>query len=117
MNIESGLDYILGHFEDDFPRKISTFRTKNAQILVNSKKEALQHFSRSDFKDCRISAFSEVEKTIQKPNLIFVDLDDRSALPESLALFYKKIKAIPTVINTGNGYAIIQPIQTNPWNG
>lgn len=116
MNIKSGLDYLLGHFEDNFPRKISTHKTQNKQVLVNSKKDALQHFSNSSFIDCRISAFSETEKLVKKPNLIFVDLDDKSALPESLALFYKTINGIPTVIDTGNGYAIIQPIKMEIWD-
>jgi hypothetical protein len=51
---------------------------------------------------------TEIEQ--EKPNLIFVDLDNKSALNETLALFHKEIEGIPLVLSTGNGYAVIQPI-------
>lgn len=111
MNIEYGLDYILKHFENSFPRKISTLETENRQVQVYSKQEALEFFIKSNLIDCRISAFGQQEIEQEKPNLIFVDLDDKTALHEVLALFHKEIKGIPLVLNTGNGYAIIQPIQ------
>ena len=72
-------------------------------------------FSQADFKDCRISAFGKYEQEKIIPNLIFVDLDNREALDESLILFHKTIGARPTVIDTGNGYAIIQPIKMSSW--
>lgn len=111
MNIEQGLDFILKHFESGFPRTISTLSTNHRQIEINSTQEALEYFKKSDYKDCRISAFGREEIEQEKPNLIFVDLDDRSALNETLSLFYKTIGGIPTVLDTGGGYAIIQPIQ------
>ncbi|MBA4717756.1 MAG: DNA primase noncatalytic subunit PriX [Nitrosopumilus sp.] len=110
-NIEFGLDYILRHFDSSFPRKISTMLTENKQVQVYSKGEALDYFIKSNFIDCRISAFGLTEIEHEKPNLIFVDLDDKSALNETLALFHKEIDGIPLVLNTDNGYAIIQPIQ------
>lgn len=114
MNAESGLDYIMKHFESQFPRTISTLATNHRQIEVYSKQEALQYFKKSSFVDCRISAFGRDEIEQEKPNLIFVDLDNNLALDEVLALFHKTINAIPLVLNTGNGYAIIQPIQMIP---
>ena len=109
--IEIGLDYILKHFESSFPRTISTLHTENKQVLVHSKEQALEYFRISNYVDCRISAFGLSEIDQEKPNLIFVDLDDKTALNETLALFHKEINGIPLVLSTGNGYAIIQPIQ------
>jgi len=111
MNVEFGLDYIMKHFESQFPRNISTLATNHRQVEVYSKQEALQHFNESQFVDCRISAFGREEIEQEKPNLIFVDLDNKLALDEVLALFHKTINAIPLVLNTGNGYAIVQPIE------
>lgn len=117
MNIEQGLDFILGHFEKDFPRTISTQRTQNRQVLVDSKEQALELYRLSDNLDCRISAFSEGERYKLEPNLIFVDLDNRAAKNEVLALFHKTIGGIPTILDTGHGYAVIQPIQISPFQG
>jgi len=114
MNVEYGLDYLLHHFESKFPRTISTLQTENKQIEIYSKQEALSFFAKSNFVDYRISAFGRFEIEHEKPNLIFVDLDDKTALHETLALFHKEIGGIPSVINTGNGYAIIQPITIKP---
>lgn len=111
MNVTRGLDFILQHFQEPiWPRRISTYKTENKQFEVNSKDEALRHFKESDYLDCRISAFGRNEIENEWPNLIFVDLDNISALNEVRALFYKTIKAVPTVLHTGNGLAIIQPI-------
>lgn len=111
MNVEYGLEYLLNHFESKFPRTISTLETENRQVTVFSKQEALDYFVKSNGVDCRVSGFGIDEITNEKPNLIFVDLDDKSALNETLALFHKEINGIPLVLDTGNGYAIIQPIQ------
>ncbi len=111
MNVIQGLDFILQHFQEPvWPRRISTYKTENKQFEVSSKDEALRHFKESDYLDCRISAFGRNETENEWPNLIFVDLDNISALDEVRALFYKTIKAVPTVLHTGNGLAIIQPI-------
>jgi len=110
MNVEFGLDYIMSHFESQFPRTISTLGTEHKQVEVYSKEEALNYFIKCNYVDCRISAFGRYEIEHEKPNLIFVDLDNKLALDEVLALFHKTINAIPLVLNTGNGYAIIQPI-------
>lgn len=114
VSIEFGLDFLLSHFGSKFPRTISTFKTHNRQIEVFSKEEALKYFRESDLIDCRVSGFGRDEIEQEKPNLIFVDLDDKSALNETRSLFYKTISAIPTVLHTGNGYAIIQPINMIP---
>jgi len=115
MNVSDGLDFILSHFEVQFPRTISTLQTQGKQVLIHSKDEALEHFKESNYVDCRISAFGKLEQELEQPNLIFVDLDDIEAKNETLALFHKTINGIPTVIHTGNGLAIIQPIDMKPW--
>jgi len=115
MEIDKGLDFVLGHFATDFPRTISTQKTQNRQVLVHSKVDALKFFEQSNL-DCRIAAFGKIEQEQLVPNLVFVDLDDRTALKETLALFHKTIKGNPTVIDTGNGYAVIQPIIMESWN-
>lgn len=92
-----------------FPRKIQTQKTVG-QVTVNSVEEIIQFFEESSYVDCRINAFSEKEIEQESPNLIFVDLDNRESLSEVLSLFHKTIGGIPTVIDTGNGYAILQPV-------
>jgi len=110
LNIEQGLDFILSHFENKFPRTISTQKTQNRQVFANSRAETLQFFKESNYVDCRISAFSEGNRYRLEPNLIFIDLDNRDAKNEVLALLHKTINGIPTILDTGNGYAVIQPI-------
>jgi hypothetical protein len=118
MNQEQGLDFILSHFKEPlWPRTVSTKETHNSQILVSSKDESLKIFTQSRFKDCRIAAFGKYEQEKIIPNLIFVDLDNRDALNECLILFHKTTGSRPTVIHTGNGYAIIQPIKMRSWAG
>ena len=119
MNIQQGLDFVLSHFEYPnhyFPRTVSTKETQNRQIEIYSKEEAIDYFFKAGFKDCRIAAFGKYEQEIIIPNIIFVDLDNREALNEVLILFHKTIGAKPTVLDTGNGCAILQPIKMKPWN-
>ena len=57
-SIESGLDFILLHFEEPtFPRRIATYATEGKQILVNNMEQALAKFKQSNLLDCRISAY------------------------------------------------------------
>lgn len=116
MILDEGLDFILSHFEEPlWPRTISTKYTQNRQVEIFSKNEAISYFRKSEFLDCRIAGFGRYEQEKIIPNLIFVDLDNREALNESLILFHKTIKARPTIIDTGNGFAIIQPIKMKSW--
>lgn len=58
IEIESGLNFIIFHFEDPlFPRKIATFKSNNKQFLVRSRKEIIDYFIESDFIDCKINAY------------------------------------------------------------
>ena len=67
----------------DFPRKISTKTTKGGQILVNDKSQALARFEQSNWLDCRISAYTELDDS---PNFLFIDIDtlDRPVLTKVL---------------------------------
>jgi len=117
LNYQDGLNFILSHFEEPlWPRTISTKDTKNSQIKAFSKEEALDYFIKADLKDCRISAFGSYEQKHVIPNMIFVDLDNRKYLNKTIWIFHSIIDAKPTVLDTGKGYAILQPIMMNPWN-
>ena len=125
--IESGLDFLLAHFNQDrplFPRAIMT-RKLGYQKEVFSKEEALQHFKDSDFIDCRINAFPSLKEGISWiPELLFIDLDRNDFKTEKgfeldLCTTLKNIEeklgnnddvAQPTVLFTGGGYHIYQPV-------
>jgi Primase X len=132
--VNSGLDYILSHFEHQmqlWPRTISTKTTEGIQVKVYSKEEAIARFKQADFVDCRISAypywrpcivsdFAEIKNAIA-PNFIMIDLDlcnfgiDDNVLLHVLRQTLRKIKELlqlrrPTVIWSGNGYHIYIPI-------
>ena len=75
---ESGLDYILSHFQGDlWPRTISTKATGGAQIPVRSKEEALKWFEQDNFLDCKINGYPKRIEwkgiNLQAPNFIFID--------------------------------------------
>ena len=111
MEVREGLDFLLQHFSSRFPRTISTAKTGNRQVWVQSKEEALDHFMKANYIDCRISAFGKYEIDNEIPNLVFADVDNLRALDEVRVLFYKEIGGIPTILFSGNGYNVIQPIQ------
>ena len=49
IEIESGLDFILSHFEEPlFPRKISTFKSNNKQFLINSNRRIIDSIIESN---------------------------------------------------------------------
>ena len=128
--IESGIDFILSHFDESllFPRKISTYNSNNKQFLVRTREEVIDAFIASNFVDCRINAYPYLTdyKGIQryKPNFIFIDLDKNNFKSErsfklALSTTLQNIKdrlldsnsnAYPTVIETGGGYHVYQPV-------
>jgi hypothetical protein len=115
--VQSGLEYILNHFsESHFPRNVSTAATRNVQKPVNDKDRAMLYYQGALWEDCRIAAFRIGQ---ENPDLIFIDLDAKdfpsmrsfkSALTRTLKNIEKKIGGHPTVIWSGRGYHIIQPI-------
>lgn len=128
--VENGLDFILSHFNQNqlFSRKIMTKKLIYQEIgqkEVFSKEEAMKFFKESDFIDCRINAFpvlTEYQQGIHKsPDFIFIDLDlDKNKIKTERSLklaLSKTLKSIneicdgyPTVLWSGNGYHIYQPI-------
>ena len=93
------------------------------QKEVFSKEEAMEFFKESDFIDCRINAFPSYTeyKGVQRypPNLVFIDLDKNDfetitalklALFNTLKNIKEKLNGFPTVLWSGNGYHIIQPV-------
>ncbi len=125
--IKRNIQYILSHFsyqEHKFPRAIMTLKTKG-QVHVNNEEEILEHFLESDFKDCRINGYPFYEEDDNRlyPSFIFIDLDlslcsvckypERKLdyiLKQTLNKIEKEIKGVPTVLWTGGGYHIYQPI-------
>ena len=131
-SIESGLDFILNHFDPNgrislFPRTIMTKKLeyqKRYQKEVYSREEALEYFGDSNYLDCRINSFPSYTeyKGVQRypPNFIFIDLDKNDfetimalklALSNTLKNIKEKLNGFPTVLWSGNGYHIIQPVE------
>ena len=82
-----------------------------------------QAYLESDFLDCRVNAYPSYTeyKGIQRypPNFIFADLDLsllrtelalEKALSDTLKIIRIKLNGSPTVLWTGNGYHVYQPI-------
>ena len=128
--IETGLDFILSHFEQPiiFPRTVMaaellTIDQKKYQRfkLTYSREEALTHFKKYNFVDCRINAFPSLKEGVTwQPNLIFIDLDLADfnstkslqiALNKTRKNIEEKLNGFPTILGSGNGYHIIQPVE------
>jgi hypothetical protein len=101
-------------------------KKSNCQIVVYAKEEALQYFIESEFQDCRIngyryysSSFNSIEQWTS--DLIFIDIDRNDfkndnrrcdlALSNTLKNIKGKLGGYPTVLFTGGGYHIYQPIE------
>ena len=118
------IDFILNHFpEPVFPRTISSFKSQGKQFEIFNKKGMLKVYKESNFVDCRVNAYPSYTeyKGIQRypPNFIFADLDLslirtvaalENILSETLRFIRFKLNGSPTVLWTGNGYHIYQPI-------
>src|SRR5215212_3407414 len=124
--VEGGFNFILSHFQEPlFPRKIMT-KQLGYQVEVFNKEEALEYFKSSNYEDCRINAypsFTDYHGINRTPiSFLMVDLDlkdfaqkensktlDR-ALNKTLQKIKETIGGNPTVLWTGNGYHIYQPV-------
>jgi hypothetical protein len=136
-NIEWGLDYILGHFQEPlWPRTISTKTTEGRQVLISNRKEALARFVQANYLDCRISAyppnadenpsatqkFSGLENITPWNIIVMIDLDRSNftterglqvALSRTLGNIKEKLGSNPTVLWSGRGYHVILPLNSN----
>ena len=123
--VEQGLDFILTHFKSpDFPRTISTYSTKNAQIRMLDKRLILENFKAASYLDCRINAYPDYTsfKGINRtaPSFFMCDLDlkdfnmDLKSLDKvlytSVTKIRREIDGHPTILWTGGGYHIYQPL-------
>jgi hypothetical protein len=124
--VEDGLDFIIKHFQEPlFPRKIMT-KKLGYQVEVFNKEEILEHFKTSNYEDCRINAypsFTEYHGINRTPiSFLMVDIDwkdfetikgtavlDR-VLNKALQKIRESIGGNPTVLWTGNGYHVYQPV-------
>jgi hypothetical protein len=129
--VEKGFDFIIFHFEGylEFPRNImATELTTNQNEkkyqhfkIVLSREQALTHFKQYNYVDCRVNAFPYLkEGMLWKPSLLFIDLDladfkSQKALDLALKNSLKNIKnslnGSPTILCSGNGYHVIQPVE------
>jgi hypothetical protein len=123
--IEAYLDFILEHLNGPlFPRTIMT-KALGYQKEVFSKHELLDYFKASDFKDCRINAYTTCTGfkgvNLTAPSFIMIDLDlkdfeySTDELNKVLNKTIHKLRdqfhgAHPTVLWTGNGYHVYQPV-------
>jgi hypothetical protein len=122
----NNLNFILNHLSEPlFPRTISTYRSEGRQIEVFSKEEMIKAFEQSDFLDCRVNAYPSYTEykgiNRQAPNFLFIDLDrsifetEREhglALTNTLRNIKEKLtEGYSTILWSGNGYHIYQPIE------
>ncbi|CAN5511430.1 hypothetical protein BH18THE2_BH18THE2_27640 [soil metagenome] len=128
--VDKGLDFILKHLpnqQPSFPRHIMTY-TLGYQHEVFRREEAIQYFKDSNYLDCRIRAYPSSPPTSNflsintiPPTTIKIDLDrftfpsdnsHRMALTKTVANIKQNLGTHPTVIWSGNGYHVLQPIDT-----
>jgi hypothetical protein len=131
--IKEGLEFILSHLQEPiFPRKIMT-KDLGYQLEVFDKQEALGYFKSSRYEDCRINAyppFTQYHGINRTPiSFLMIDLDLKDfvrvgdsqnkeeeekilekALNKTLENIKESIGGNPTVLWTGNGYHIYQPV-------
>jgi hypothetical protein len=129
--IRGNLEFILLHFQEPiFPRKIMT-KDLGYQLEVFDKQEALGYFKSSRYEDCRINAYPPftayhgINRTPISFLMIDLDLKDfvragdskkeeekilEKALNKTLEKIKESIGGNPTVLWTGNGYHIYQPV-------
>jgi hypothetical protein len=126
IQIEANLNFILEHFNGPlFPRTIMT-KALGYQKEVFNKYELLAYFKASDFKDCRINAYPTCTGfkgvNLTAPSFIMIDLDLKDfeySTDELNKVLNKTIRKLcdlfhgaqPTVLWTGNGYHVYQPVR------
>jgi hypothetical protein len=122
-----GINFILDHFKEQtlFPRTISTYSTNNRQVTVYDKNSILKYFKAANYLDCRINAYPSYTNykgiNRQAPNFIMCDFDLKdfdysqkrldTVLKKSLRKINQDISGFPTVLWTGNGYHLYQPLE------
>lgn len=134
---ESGLDFLLWHFEGQhslFPRNVATGATKGGQKTVYDRDRAILYIQGALRQDCYLSVYPNYEELVKngsitpdylpKPDHLFFDLDlkqfgnDINKLNHGLKVTFKNINqllnsAVPTVLWSGGGYHVHQPLDAN----
>ena len=124
--IEVNLDSILEHLSGPlFSRTIMT-KALGYQKEVFNKHELLAYFKASNYQDCRINAYPAHTEyrgiNLTAPSFVMIDLDLKDCelsiekLDKILNKTLTKINDVfhgshPTVLWTGNGYHIYQPVR------
>ena len=127
--IDENVKFILSHFvgqEFLFPRSIMTFKT-NGQVIIDNYHQMYKYFIIAEPIDCRINAYPlhyKEERNRLYPSFIFIDLDLSLCstckfpirkldyiLAQTLNKIKNEISGHPTVLWTGGGYHIYQPIK------
>jgi hypothetical protein len=123
--LSDNVDFILSHLQEPlFPRKIMTKRL-GYQIEVRSKDELLNKFEQSNYEDCRVNAYPSFINYLGinkvAPSFVMIDLDLRDfankkdRLDRGLKRILRRIDKLahghPSVLWTGNGYHIYQPME------
>lgn len=127
--IEDNTNFVLSHFRGQeflFPRSIMTYETVG-QIFIDNEDQMMDYFKRSEFTDCRINGYPlhhENERRNLYPSFIFIDLDLSLCstckypirkldyiLKQTLKKIKDEINGHPSVLWTGGGYHIYQPIK------
>jgi hypothetical protein len=99
----------------------------NGQVFVDSEEEMMEYFTEADLVDCRINGYPlhhHGERRNLYPSIIFIDLDLTLCstckypirkldyiLKQTLKKIKEEINGHPTVLWTGGGYHIYQPIK------
>src|ERR671921_1763129 len=128
--VKENVRFLLTHFNDqnyNYPRAIKTLKTDRNSIYIHNEYEIINYFLDADFTDCKINGYPIYDNNSNKkiyPNFIFIDLDfslckicrypERKIdyiLKETLKKIEKEINGFPTVLWTGDGYHIYQPIE------
>ena len=125
MTIKENLDFILNHLNNPlFPRKIMTRALGHQKEVLNAH-EALAYFKVSNYEDCRINAYPSYTEyrgiNLTAPSFIMIDIDlkdfeSQEKLYKTLRKTLNKINGVfhgaqPTVLWTGGGYHIYQPVR------
>jgi hypothetical protein len=133
---ESGLDFLLSHFSEPiWPRNVATAATNTKQHIVEDRDKALLYFKGALGQDCRIAIYPNFDRMkemgyqnlgpshIPDQLLIDIDLDDENMQNSKNGIMHNSVVkttlrnikkhlngAVPTVIWTGNGVHILQPL-------
>lgn len=102
-----------------------TYETK--QVFVDNQEQMMDYFKRADFIDCRINGYPHHDEKYSwnlYPSFIFIDLDLSLCstckypirkldyiLKQTLKKIKEEINGHPTVLWTGGGYHVYQPIK------